>query len=240
MHLRLSQFLTLTPNEISLLGELQKNSYAVPRNRDVIVQGYHYTSVFLLKQGAAIRYKIMHDGRRQIVNFVLPGELIGFPACLFETSLYSVSTLTEAIVAPITFDEIRALFGHSSRLAAAMFWQSARESAMYAEHLVDIGRRSAFERVGHLLLELVCRLRVIGLAEARSFDFPLTQELMADALGLSVVHVNRTFRRLRESGLVDVDGHHFVFKNLEGLAQLVDFESSYLSRFRISGLPFAD
>jgi len=240
LRLKFRQALTLTPQEETLLDALQRHHFPVPRSQDVIVQGYPYNNLFVLNRGFAIRFKVMHDGRRQIVNFVLPGEMIGFPACLFTTSLYSVSTLTDSIVAPITFGDIRGLFARSPRLAAAMFWQSAQEAAMYGEHLVDIGRRSAYERVAHLLLEVLCRLRIVGLGDANAFQLPLTQELIADALGLSVVHVNRTFRRLRESGFIEVNGHNFIFKNPEAMAKLADFESSYLSRRRMTDLPFAD
>ena len=108
---------------------------------------------------------------------------------------------------------------------------------MYAEHVVDIGRRSAYERIAHLFLELLYRWRVIDAADERSFEMPLTQELIADALGLSIVHVNRTLRRLRESGLIEVQGHRFTIVDLEAVAELADFDGSYLAHCRSLVLP---
>ena len=104
---------------------------------------------------------------------------------------------------------------------------------MYAEHLIDVGRRSALERVAHFLLELLTRLKIIGLADERSFRMPLTQELIADALGLSVPHVNRTLRQLREDELVSIEGSVVIIKNVEALSALADFEKSYLDQFRL-------
>src|SRR5205085_4814309 len=106
------------------------------------------------------------------------------------------------------------------------------ETAMYAEHLIDVGRRSAIERVAHFLLELLVRLQAIGLADERSYRMPLTQELIGDALGLSVPHVNRTLRQLREDGLVSLDEHIVAIHEIEALAALADFEKGYLGRFR--------
>jgi CRP-like cAMP-binding protein len=104
---------------------------------------------------------------------------------------------------------------------------------MYAEHLIDVGRRSALERVAHFLLELLTRLQIIGLADDRSFRMPLTQELIGDALGLSVPHVNRTLRHLRDDELVSIEEHIVIIKDVEALSALADFERSYLDPFRL-------
>ena len=107
---------------------------------------------------------------------------------------------------------------------------------MYAEHLIDVGRRSALERVANFLLELLTRLQAIGLADERSFQMPLTQELIGDALGLSVPHVSRTLRQLREDDLVAVEGQRVIIKDIEALGTLADFERTYLSRFQLNEL----
>lgn len=107
---------------------------------------------------------------------------------------------------------------------------------MHAEHLIDVGRRTAHERVAHFLLEMLTRLQAIGMADERSYRMPLTQELIGDVLGLSVPHVNRTLRRLREDNLVTVDGQSVVITDIEGLAAIADFEQGYLNRVRIGDL----
>src|SRR5262249_43918265 len=153
-----------------------------------------------------------------------------------ERALYSITALTDCVVAPVPFAQLFSLFDGQPRLAATVFWSFACEAAMYAEHLIDVGRRSALERVAHFLLELLTRLQVIGLADERSFRMPGTQELIGDALGLSGPHVNRTLRRLRQDELVRIEGHVVILQDVEALAALADFERSYLSPFRLPGL----
>src|SRR5205823_10838726 len=107
---------------------------------------------------------------------------------------------------------------------------------MYVEHLIDVGRRSSVERVAHFLLELLMRLQAVGRADQSSFHMPLTQELIADALGLSLQHVNRTLRQLREEGFLAIEGQVVQIRDVEGLAALAEFDRGYLSRFRIADL----
>ena len=152
----------------------------------------------------------------------------------FETrALYSITALSDCVVAPVPFSRLLSLFDGQPRLAAAVFWSFACEAAIYAEHLIDVGRRSALERVAHFLLELLARLQVIGLADECSFRMPLTQELIGDALGLSVPHVNRTLRQLRNDDLVSIENHIVIVRDVEALSALADFERSYLEQFRL-------
>lgn len=233
---RLARLVPLSPDESAALAELQAPTRPVARNREIISAGRRYDGVFVLIDGAAIRYRVLHDGRRQVLNIVLPGDFIGFPASFFETALYSVTALSEAHVSWVPFTGLFGLFQNHPRLAATLFCSFSCEAAMYAEHLIDVGRRSARERVAHFLLELLTRLQAIGLADERSYRMPLTQELIGDALGLSVPHVNRTLRQLREDGLVGIDGQIVAIHDIEALAALADFEKGYLSRFRIGEL----
>jgi CRP-like cAMP-binding protein len=121
-------------------------------------------------------------------------------------------------------------------LGTALFWQMGHESALFAEHLVGVGRRSAYERVAHLLLEFLVRLQQAGLADERSYALPMTQELLADSLGLSVPHVNRTLRRLREDGLISMKGARLTCLDVTALSRLSGFDGPNLAAQRISGL----
>jgi CRP-like cAMP-binding protein len=233
---KLAQLVRLAPDEIIILEDLQSVTRTIRRSREVLTQGQKYDVLFVLIDGIAIRYRILHDGRRQVLNIALPGDFIGFPSTFFEKALYSVTALTQSVVAPIPFRTLLGLFDRRPRLAAAIFWSFACEAAMYAEHLIDVGRRSALERVSHFLLELVTRLKIIGLADQRSFRMPLTQELIADALGLSVPHVNRTLRQLRDDELVSIEGSIVVIKDAKALSALADFDNSYLGQFRLPGV----
>ena len=137
----------------------------------------------------------------------------------------------------MSFAQLLGLFADHPRVAATIFWSFSCEAAMYAEHLIDVGRRSSVERVAHFLLELLMRLQAIGLADASSYRMPLTQELIADALGLSLQHVNRTLRQLREEGFLSIEGQRIVIRDVEALAALADFDRAYLSHFRMAEFP---
>jgi CRP-like cAMP-binding protein len=181
-----------------------------------------------IEAGWLARYKVLHRGSRQIMDFILPGQVFGLQACLFKRSLYSVVTITETTLTTIPFDMVDNVFERNPMLAKALFWSAAYEAAILGEHLIDAARRSAYERVSHLLLELFVRLNGVHLTDNMTFSIPLTQELIADALGLTTVHVNRTLRALREDKLIAMDGHSVTILDFETLSLLSDFENSYL------------
>ena len=230
---KLAWFGELSADDIEILDALHTTTRRVRRNRDIVTEGRSYETLFALLEGSAIRYRILRDGRRQILNILLPGDFVGFPGCFFENALYGVTALTDVVICPVPFAVLIGLFDRYPRLAATIFWSFACEAAIYAEHLVDIGRRSALERVAHFLLELLTRLRIVGLADEKSYRMPLTQELIADALGLSVPHVNRTLRQLRDDGLLTIEDQRVVINDIDALSALADFEMTYLSHFRI-------
>ena len=237
---KLARSVSLSPQEMAVLAELQVPVRPVRRHREIITEGRKYAEIYVLLEGTAIRYRASHDGRRQVLNIVLPGDFIGFPACFFENALFSIAALTDTQVSSVPLSRLLTLFERHRRLAAMLLWQFSCEAAMYAEHLIDLGRRSAVERVAHLLLELLIRLQAIGLAETRSYSLPLTQAVMGDLLGLSAAHVNRSLRQLRDDGLVSIDGRSVAIKDFEGLAAIADFEKSYISRFRINEVLIAN
>jgi CRP-like cAMP-binding protein len=215
--------------ETTARNRLESAARTVRRGTDIIVQGRTYDSVFVLAQGFALRYRILVDGRRQALNVSIPGDTIGYPACFFETALYSVGALSDAVVYAVSLAEITAIFRDHPRLALAMFWSMARETAMFGEHLADVGWRNASERLAHFLLEMATRLSAIGLSDGSTFDLPLTQTRLADVLGLSIPHVNRMLRRLREDGLIRMVGPTVRILDRPALAALADFNDTYLT-----------
>jgi CRP-like cAMP-binding protein len=234
---KLRSYLSLSPVEVEFLCGLHRRKKRFGRHRDIIAQGRPYRSVFILCNGFVCQYKILSDGKRQVLNLGLPGDLIGLPACCFENAVNAARSLTEVVVAPVPFQTLYDLFARFRRVAVALFWVSAREAAISEEHLVNVGRRSAYERLAHLILELLVRLRDVGLANELSYSLPLTQELIADVLGLSGPHVSRLLRLLREEGLITIDGHRLTVIDLGSLTQLAGFEKAYLAQSRIPGLP---
>src|SRR5215467_9191296 len=133
----------------SLKGELRQ----IQKNRDVVVAGRHYGAFYLNHDGWLFRYKILHNGDRQIVDFILPGQIFGLQACFFKASLYSIAAVTAASVSALPIEAIDDVFEKNPRLAKALFWSAVCEAAIVGEHLIDTARRSAYERVSHLLLE---------------------------------------------------------------------------------------
>ena len=232
--LKLARLVVLSPAEAAVLGEFQASPRRVARGREIIIEGRKYDGLLTLLGGAAVRYRVLPDGRRQVLNVVLPGDFIGFPGCFFENALYSIAALDDCTVSPVSFARFLGLIETHPRLAAAIFWSLSCEAAMYAEHLIGVGRRSALERVAHFLLEMLTRLQAIGLADESSYRLPLTQEIVADALGLSVQYVNQTLRQLREAKLASVERQQVTILDFDALATLADFERTYINRFRMA------
>jgi CRP-like cAMP-binding protein len=233
---KLGQYLPLTHEEQEFLRDLHQVRRRISRHREIIVAGRRYDHIYILCNGVVSRYKVLADGKRQVLNLGLPGDFIGFPSCLFEVAVNSVSSLTEVELSRVPFETLFNLFTRFPRLGIALFWASACEAAIYGEHLVSLGRRSAYERLAHLLLELLIRLRAVGLADDLGYKLPLTQELMADVLGLSEPHINRMIRCLREEGLATVEDQRVVIHDLVSLSSLAGFEQSYLRSLPIPGL----
>lgn len=225
---KLGSYLALTNAERNFLVNLERNVQHRPAKHDLLQQGEHYGEVRVLRKGWAVRHKALPDGRRQIINFVLPGDIIGIYSHLFEVADHSVTTLTSVDVAIFSLDQLAELFRGFPRLAAALAWSGAREEAMVAERLLSLGRRTALERVAHLIVEMLRRLSVVQLANRGHFTLPVTQEILADALGLSIVHINRTLRRLREAGLIEINGQRITVIDVAQLAEIGQFDELYL------------
>jgi CRP-like cAMP-binding protein len=233
---KLSPSLPLVAQEASVLLDLTSVSRALRPGQDIVTEGKRCSAIFLITEGIAIRYRILRDGQRHILNFVLPGDFAGTVSCRFESALYSIKTLTHVTMSPIPLPNLIKLFDSHPRLAIKLFWSFSCESTILAEHLIALGRRSALERIAHFLLELLTRLQDLGLADRQSFRLPLTQEMISDALGLSIPYVNRVLQQLRQDGLVTMKDQTVTIENIEELSALADFELGYLRPLSIHEL----
>ena len=149
---------------------------------------------------------------------------------VLHVSDHSIEPITDIEVTEVHGSDLFEAFAETPRLATAVLWTASRDEAMVVEHLVGIGRRGAAERMAHFLLELGARLSLVGMGDRAGYDCPLTQYLIADALGLSAVHVNRVLRQLREQGMVTFREGRVTFDNYDRLAEFADFELSYLDQ----------
>jgi len=220
--------LALTPEELPTLNEILSTARPVRRRQDIVLEGRRSRAIHLVLDGLLIRYRITRDGQRQVVNVVVPGDIAGAPSCFFDGALYSIRTLTNAVVSPLSLDTLSGLLETQPHLAAKLFWLCSCDAALCAEHVVVVGRRSARERIAHFFLELLIRLQAIGLADESSFPMPFSQDVICDALGLSLAYVNRGLRSLADDGLVVITDRRVVIQDPEALASLADFEQRYL------------
>jgi CRP-like cAMP-binding protein len=225
---KLAHYVALDAEEIIALEALQRPPRVFGPGTELGFEGQQGQKAFILSSGWVCSYKSLRDGSRQIVDFQVPGDFIGVRNILFRTSEHSFETVTDVALSEVSVEDLFAVFGAAPRLATAILWALSCEEAMVVEHLVDIGRRSALVRTAHFLLELGARLRMVGLASADGYDCPLTQYLLADALGLSAIHLNRVLRQLRETGLLTFRDGCVQFDDLDRLVRLAEFDMAYL------------
>ena len=227
---KLSAFVALSEAELAVLERLQQRRRTFAAGRDMVHQGQSDQAAYILSSGWVCSYKIQPDGTRQIVDVQVPGDFIGLRSVLLRTSDHSFEPIVPIEAAEVLKSDLLAAFAQTPRLATAILWAASRDEAMVVEHLVGIGRRDADARMAHFLLELASRLALVGIGSKEGYDCPLTQYHLADALGLSAIHVNRVLRQLRESGVVTFRDGHVTFHDYAGLVELAKFDPAYLDQ----------
>jgi CRP-like cAMP-binding protein len=194
-------FKPVTAEELVALNEIKRDHLVAPAGAEIVRAGDDSPDLYTLYSGWAFRFKLLPDGRRQILNFLLPGDLIGLQAAMFDAALHGIEALTEVQLCVLPRRKVWALFGQLPALAFDVTWLGAREEGFVDENLTSVGRRNAAERVAALIVTLYKRAKALGLVIDETFAFPLTQQHIADALGLSLVHTNKTLARLRRMGM---------------------------------------
>lgn len=224
---KLERFTRLSSDERVTLDALASRKLRRIRSREHLIhEGDRLTCVNLIVVGWAHSYKVLADGRRQIVAFLLPGDLCDPHGYILNESDHSIAAVTPLTVAQLSPDEFEAL--NSPRLVQALRWDALVTSAIQREWTVNIGQRSALERTAHLILELFHRLESIGPINAKGYDFPIRQTEMADALGMTAVHTNRMLQILRKEHLIDLGDKHLAIPDLSALERLAMFNPNYL------------
>jgi len=199
---RLSRLIELSAPDFDSLAQIVAGEHMVKKRKNLIVEGDEYRKLCFVKDGYAIRYKLLRNGKRQILNVILPGDVIGFPVSFFDRSIYSVVATSDLTYNDCSLDSYVQLCLRVPKFGLALSWLVAQEAAIYAEHIVDLGRRTPIERLAHFLLEIHARLLAVGRAQETNFDLPFSQEIIADVLGLSVPHLNRVMQQLRADQLI--------------------------------------
>ena len=221
---KLNAFVALSERELGVLAELQSAPIRIKRGKELVHEGQTGHMAYILLAGWACSFKLVPDGGRQIIRFPLPGDWIGLRSALLRISDHCFSALTDAVVSSIDASRMLRIFEEVPRLGVAILWATSQDEAMVVDHLVSLGRRSAIERTAHFFLELHERLRRVGLAANGEFACPLNQYVLADALGLSAIHVNRVLRQLRERGLLALKAGTMTIHDHDGLMTLAGYQ----------------
>lgn len=200
---------------------------AAPR-RDVLREGDKPRGVNLLIEGWACRYKQLPDGRRQILGFHIPGDLCGCNVFVPDEMDHSFAAVTRLRYAEIETVELQAMVRQSPRIARALWWNGLVDAAVAREWVANVGQRSAYERIAHLICEMFVRLQAVGRVEHHHCQWPLTQADLAAATGLTAVHVNRTLQELRRDGLIELQGRRLFIPDLAALKRVCAFNANYL------------
>jgi CRP-like cAMP-binding protein len=225
---KLGAFVALSNLELATLDKLHNRRRTFAAGRDITHEGQTDQTAYILASGWVCSYKLLNNGSRQIVDFQIPGDFLGLRSVLLRTADHNIEPVTTIEASEVLVKDLLEAFDTTPRLAAAVLWAASRDEAMVVEHLVGLGRRDARGRTAHFLLELGARLKLVGLATREGYACPLSQYLLADALGLSAVHVNRVLRELREMGLVTFQNGKVTFNDFNGLVTLADFDNDYL------------
>lgn len=227
---KLSAFVALSETDLATLSRFDRRRRTFQEGHELTHEGQANASAFILADGWACSYKMLPDGERQIVDIQIPGDFLGLRSLLFRTSDHTIEAITRIEASEVLAPDLLDAFSNAPRLATAVLWAASRDEAMVVEHLVNIGRRSAEERMAHFLLELGARLQLVGKGDRTGFDCPLTQYHLADTLGLSAVHVNRVLRKLREDGVATFQKGRVGFDDLPRLIDIAGFDMTYLDQ----------
>jgi CRP/FNR family transcriptional regulator, anaerobic regulatory protein len=228
---RLASTVLLNEEEVDFFEQLQVNRIALQRGEDFVHDGEDFRVSFLIREGWAIKYKFTKAGRRQIIGVCLPGDFIGLHINFQRRSIYSAAALTDLELAVIEPIRILEVYQKYPVLASGLDWMTVRNFNILSEHNVSLGARPAGQRILHFMLELWCRLMVIGYADETGFRLMMTQEQIADTMGLSLVHTNKNLRKLQRDGLLTMEGGYVRFPDRERTIEYADFDERFLEQF---------
>lgn len=227
---KLSGFGNLGQADIDALAEATAHPRRLPSKRDLIREGDRPGPVFVMIEGWAYRYKVLPNGNRQVLAYLMPGDACDLHVGLLGEMDHSIQTLTNALVATIGRDEIERLFDAHPAIANAMYIAQLVDEGTMRAWITSMGRRTSIERVAHLMCELFIRARNIGLRTDPVFDLPLSQLLLADSLGMTPVHLNRVLKELRSQEAMTLRRGCLSIIDIGKLIRIAGFDDNYLHR----------
>lgn len=218
----------LTGGEEELLRDSIATVETAPQDKLIVKAGVTLSQSILLVEGLVCRYKDLADGQRQIMEIHVPGDFIDLHGFLLKRLEHHLGSLTPVRLATVPHEKLRAITERHPHLARMLWFSTLLDAAIHRERILSVGRRSAISRIAHLICELYLRLEVIGLAEDGRYRLPLTQTDLADASGLTAVHVNRMLKQLRDQNLLTFRHGDVVIHEWDRLQRLAEFDDGYL------------
>ncbi len=221
-------YATLVESDKALLRELESQAVPVKAGTVLWEDRDEANEFCTLKRGWAYAFRHLENGTRQVIEVYLPGDIIGLREFAFSQRLAGVRMAEDGVACFFPHQNILSLFESSFTLTSILFAITSRQQVLITERLVNLARRSARQKLAHFLLEICQRVNQTKATGEQCFHLPLSQELLADLLGLSPVHVSRTFSALGEEGLIYRDRHQVTIPNAEALKLAADFDDRYM------------
>jgi CRP-like cAMP-binding protein len=225
---KLSQFAPLSDSDVSLLEAMCQRDERFRAGTIIVGEGETPRSAFVVMRGIGCRYRLLSDGRRQILTILIPGDFCELHGFLLKAMDHSVATIGPTRIAAITRETVREIVLNHPLIGAALWWSAMQEEAMLRERIVALGRRSAKGRLAYFLCEFVWRQRAIGMAEDHAIRLPFTQIDLADTLGLTSVHINRVLQGFRRDELISLERQTLVLRDIERLQAISGLTPDYL------------
>lgn len=198
----MSHFRAFTPEELKFVSSFKRGELVAETGAMILSEGTHSAQLFTVLSGWVFRFKTLEDGRRQILNYSLPGDLIGLQGSIMGEMEHSVEALSPVVLCVFQRDRMQELFRSQPGLSFDVTWLASREERMLDENLLSLGRRSALERAAYLIAFLYQRAAAVGLTDQKGLLIPISQQHVADTLGLSIVHTNKTLKKLSDKKLI--------------------------------------
>lgn len=219
----------LDPSEEQALLDLPHQIVAVERHRTLVTDGDIISHCWLILSGYCVRYKIVGDGGRQILSIHMVGDLVDLQNALLGVADHGIQTLTRCEMARIPIEAIRQLTSAQPKIKDALWYDTLVDGSIHREWVANVGRRTGKTRVAHLLCEFALKLEAIHPGDQLNYELPMTQEQLADATGMTSVHVNRVLQSLAKDGLIErVTSKSVLIGDWKKLAAAGDFDRSYL------------
>ena len=225
---KLESIFPLSGEEKHVLQGLPVQVTVLKADEDIVRIGDHPSRSCVLVEGFTCVYKLTSEGKRQIMALHVPGDMPDLQSLHLKVMDNSLATMTPCTVGFIQHEDLRRVCERYPRITAAFWRETLVDASIFREWLLNVGRREAYNRIAHLLCELLVRLNAVGLVEDHTFDLSITQGELADAIGTSAVHVNRVLQELRANGLIRTTGTRVHIPDWERLQEVGEFDPLYL------------